>query len=119
MRFLLKTVFWLTLAFVVLPHTPLAGLKAEMDQWVSAEPIGNPATEPDKTAEKAIQTLSTAKEKLADLTTFCEKNPLLCETGKSAISNAIQNLGNEAAKTADGGVPVPTLREAAEKAGHN
>ncbi|WP_420959886.1 hypothetical protein [Brucella sp. IR073] len=114
MRFLIKTVFWLTLAFVVLPHTPLADLKAEMDHWANAQPAGNPATEPDKTAEKALQTLSNAKEKLTGLTTFCEKNPLLCETGKSAISNAVQNLGNEVQKT-DGGIPVPALRQAAEK----
>lgn len=119
MRFLIKMVFWMTLAFVVLPHTPLAELQRDMANWAGVTFQDTPAIEPDKTAEKAVKTLVTAKEKLAtaqeklgDLSSFCTRNAFLCETGKSALSQGVDGLLTET----DSAIPVPASREAADPA---
>ncbi|KXF78293.1 hypothetical protein ATN84_00355 [Paramesorhizobium deserti] len=43
MRFLMKMAFWLTLAFVVLPHTPLADLAIRTDDQAAARRSSAPA----------------------------------------------------------------------------
>jgi hypothetical protein len=92
MRFLIKTVFWLTLAFVVLPHTPLADLQRDVTTWAGAEPGGEPAVDPAKAAEQAKRTFTAAQQTLSDIGSLCERNPLICETGKAALTQAAKNV---------------------------
>ncbi|PYE88370.1 hypothetical protein [Phyllobacterium leguminum] len=115
MRFLLKMAFWMTLAFVVLPQTPLAELQRDMATWAgvtfSDDLFSDDlAIEPAKTVEKAAKTLSTAtekfataKEKLEDLSSFCARNAFLCETGKAAVSQGMESVLTETADPAHTG----------------
>ncbi|PRD45786.1 hypothetical protein C5748_01130 [Phyllobacterium phragmitis] len=98
MRFLIKTAFWLTLAFLVLPHTPLGNLSGDLnggknDQEAGSPLASNPAMAHDSAQsedpEKAgpLETFFAAQKTLADFSSFCTRNASVCETGKAVFSS--------------------------------
>ncbi|MBB2970125.1 DUF5330 domain-containing protein [Mesorhizobium sp. RMAD-H1] len=93
MRFLIKMAFWLTLAFVVLPHTPLADLAIRTGEQDSTRPSSAETVVRDSGSEEgpetagSLDTLFAAQKTLADVSDFCTRNPSICETGKSVFSS--------------------------------
>jgi hypothetical protein len=65
MRFLLRTVFWLTVIILLLPSDPDAGPEAPQVTLVDA--------------------LDAIRATITDLSQFCLRNPELCETGETVI----------------------------------
>ena len=65
MRFLLRTVFWLTVIILLLPSDPDAGPEAPQVTLVDA--------------------LDAVRATITDLSQFCVRNPELCETGETVI----------------------------------
>ena len=65
MRFIFRTVFWLTLIFLLLPSDPDAG--------------------PDAPRVTLMEALDAVRGTVADLSQFCVRNPDLCETGGEIV----------------------------------
>jgi len=89
MRFLLKMAFWLTLAFVVLPHTPLAGLAIRTHDRSAddAAMVRDNAPGESREQAEAIDTLLATRKTLGEAGDFCTRNPGICETGRSVLSS--------------------------------
>lgn len=67
MYFVLKTAFWLSLVILLIPADP-----------ETAEDTGNPDI-------SSLQAISAAQQAYVDMTRFCERSPLACETGSAAV----------------------------------
>ncbi len=65
MRFIIRTAFWLTLIFLLLPSDPDAG--------------------PDAPRVSLMEALDAVRGTVADLSQFCVRNPDLCETGGEIV----------------------------------
>ncbi|MEO8667572.1 MAG: DUF5330 domain-containing protein [Bauldia sp.] len=63
--FLIRAAFWLTLAVMFIPADPMTGTEAPR--------VG------------ALQALGAAQATVADLSSFCERNPDVCITGNAAF----------------------------------
>ncbi|RCS23297.1 hypothetical protein DUT91_13445 [Phyllobacterium salinisoli] len=100
MRFLIKTAFWLTLAFLVLPHTPLAKLavgtdKAERAEQAAVTPavaVGDSAAHKipsgdGETKTGPLEAFFAAGKTVDELGSFCTRNASICETGKAVLSS--------------------------------
>lgn len=69
--FLIRTAFWLSLVILLLP----AGHRTSDAGHVAAP-------EPDLSA---LEALAAARDAIADLSAFCERNPETCATGSAAL----------------------------------
>lgn len=65
MRFIIRTAFWLTVIFLLLPSDPDAG--------------------PDAPRVSLMDALAAVRGTVADLSQFCVRNPDLCETGGEIV----------------------------------
>ena len=68
MRFLLRTVFWLTVVILLLPSDPDAG--------------------PEAPQVSLVQAVDAIRAMITDLSQFCVRNPELCQTGEAVIQVA-------------------------------
>ena len=66
MFFLLRTAFWLSLVILLIPADASTG-------------------DNDKTQISALQALGAAQQTYVDMTRFCERNSVACETGGAAL----------------------------------
>jgi hypothetical protein len=65
MRFIIRTVFWLTLIFLLLPSDPESG--------------------PDAPRVSLMDALDAVRGTITDLSQFCDRNPDLCTTGGEIV----------------------------------
>ena len=93
MRFIIRTVFWLTLIFLLLPSDPDAG--------------------PDVPRVSLMEALDAVRGTIADLSQFCDRNPNLCTTGEEIVQvvadKARHGLDQIQALIDDDGVAENTL----------
>ncbi len=84
-RFLIKSVFWLSLAFIVMPRF----FPAEQENKVAEKPAA--VTEPQSAPGAVDQLLANGKTAI-EIGKLCMDNPSFCENGTSLISSAGSGL---------------------------
>lgn len=102
-RFLLKSVIWLSLAFLIMPRIlgPQADTPTKKPAAVTTPGTPRASVESNAPANISANAQSgqisaalAAGQAAAELGSFCLKNPDLCEAGRSALSS----IGSEALK---------------------
>lgn len=84
-RFLIKSVFWLSLAFIVMPRF----FPAEQENKVAEKPAA--VTKPQSAPGAVDQLLANGKTAI-EIGKLCMDNPSFCENGTSLISSAGSGL---------------------------
>lgn len=94
-RFFIKSAFWLSLAFIVMPRIfgPLAD-NATTPSAPSASNRSVAANNKVTNQDNQLASLVSAGKSVAEIGSFCIKNAELCETGRSALAT----VGTEALK---------------------
>ncbi|MCX2695976.1 MULTISPECIES: hypothetical protein [Ochrobactrum] len=83
-RFLIKSVFWLSLAFIVMPHFfPADKENTSSKNAASVEAMAKP--------DSINQLLANGKTAL-EVGKLCANNPALCENGTSLLSSAASGI---------------------------
>ncbi len=82
-RFLLKSVFWLSLAFIVMPHI----FPADEQNKPQEKPAAETKREPD-----SIDQLLANGKTAVELGKLCIDNPSFCQNGTSLVSSAGSGL---------------------------
>ena len=83
-RFLLKSAFWLSLAFIVMPHFFPADEQSE--------PLDKPALVETRREPDSIDQLLANGKTAVELGKLCIDNPSFCQNGTSLISSAGSGL---------------------------
>lgn len=94
-RFFIKSAFWLSLAFIVMPR--IIGPQADIATAPSSPSQSNRSVASNNAAsnqDNQLASLVSAGKSVAEIGSFCIKNAELCETGRSALAT----VGTEALK---------------------
>lgn len=91
MRFLLKCIFWLGGVFLLMPattETPQDGLRPAQQTSAQTHETGNVAAAQTTSSNDVIGQWLQAGKTLQEISSFCTRNPALCEAGKASAQAA-------------------------------